>query len=149
MDIYLATQRLSERLFQNFSWPLLNLEKKKPSDWPEPRLMAIVIIGLKLCYGLDDVPRFTRTSGEPAAVKYNWDAWETFLRAGNRSRRGLLGDGRVGTGLEVDVKEADVFDMGPDEMDRYMDWYERTWCDEEVPRNKKGTLCTHSYVGIR
>lgn len=94
--------------------------------------MSLVIIATKLLYGLDGVPRAPRSNTEPAAVGLRWEAWDRFLRLGNAKRRGLLGG--IGQnsgkrGLEVDVKETDIFDMDGEDLDKYMDWFEKTWAD--------------------
>lgn len=102
--------------------------------------MSLVIIATKLLYGLDSVSRAPKSNAEPAAVGMKWEAWDKFLRLGNAERRGLLG----GTGqkadnreLEVDVKETDIFGMSGEDLDKYMDWFEKTWADRS---NTKRTL---------
>lgn len=102
--------------------------------------MSLVIIATKLLYGLDNVPRAPKSNAEPAAVGLRWEAWDKFLRLGNTERRGLLGD--IGQGvdnreLEVDVKESDIFGMSGEDLDKYMDWFEKTWADRS---NTKRTL---------
>jgi len=84
-------------------------------------------VATKLCYGLDSLARTPLSATEPAATTVDWDAWERFLRVGNDARRGSGGPGRAR--LEIDVKEHDVFDMQDEELDWYLDWYEKTWCD--------------------
>lgn len=94
--------------------------------------MALVIIATKTLYGLDGVSRAPESSTEPAAVGLKWEAWNNFLRLGNTERRGLLGDIGQETNkreLEVDAKEIDVFGMSGEDLDRYMDWFEKTWAD--------------------
>lgn len=94
--------------------------------------MSLVIIATKLLYGLDGVSRAPISDAEPAAVGLKWEAWEKFLRLGNAKRRGLLGDisHKSGKrGLEVDVKETDIFGMNGEDLDKYMDWFEKTWVD--------------------
>lgn len=95
--------------------------------------MSLVIIATKLLYGLDGVSRAPRSSTEPAAVGLKWEDWDRFLRLGNAERRGLLGGISQETGkkeLEVDVKETDIFNMNGEDLDKYMDWFEKTWADK-------------------
>lgn len=127
MEIYAAAKRLADSLFMTFEWPALVL-KMRCSHWPEAKLMALVMTATKLCYGLDSQQRVPHSATEPAATALNWDAWDRFLRAGNAERRGLLECRGSRPLLESDVSEADVFSMDGDELDRYMDWYEKTWC---------------------
>lgn len=103
---------------------------KRVSAWPEARLMAIVIIAIKLLYGLDGISRIPESSTEPAAVGLKWEAWDRFLRLGNAEYKGFLGEIDKESGkkrLEVDVKETDILDMNGEELDKYMDWFEKTW----------------------
>jgi len=95
-------------------------------------------VATKLCYGLDSISRAPLSATEPAATRVDWDAWERFLRAGNVARRGQLVSGEPGRArLEIDVKEHDVFDMQDEELDWYLDWYEKTWCDEAEGENER------------
>lgn len=104
--------------------------------------MALLIISTKLLYGLDGVKRTPKSAAEPAAVGLKWKAWDGYLRTGNAERRGLLNEnvtprseGGGGKDLEVDVEEKDVFDMTGEELDRYMDWFEKNWADDSnTPR---------------
>lgn len=102
--------------------------------------MSLVIISTKLLYGLDSVSRAPKSNAEPAAVGLRWEAWDKFLRLGNAERRGLLGDTSQKGGkreLEVDVKETDIFGLNTEDLDKYMDWFEKTWADRS---NTKRTL---------
>jgi RNA polymerase I-specific transcription initiation factor RRN7 len=142
LEIYAATKRLADRLFMTFEWPPLVI-KRRNIHWPEAKLLALVIAAVKLCYGLDGVARTPHSAAEPAATALEWGAWEQFLRGGNTKRGGKL-EGTAGRQmLQVDVKEADVFEMNPEELDWYLDWYEKTWCAEgaaEGGRPKCGFL---------
>ncbi|KAH8155266.1 uncharacterized protein LAJ45_00275 [Morchella importuna] len=129
LEVYLAVKRLSDLMSLTFVWNGL-LPAKRVSAWPEAQLMALIIIATKLLYGLDGISRTPESSTEPAAVGLKWEAWDRFLRLGNAERRGLLGgvDGECSKKrLEVDVKEIDILDMNGEELDKYMDWFEKTW----------------------
>ncbi|KAL7268566.1 hypothetical protein RUND412_008808 [Rhizina undulata] len=128
-EIYTATQRLASYLSITFTWNGLR-PVKRVFDLPEAKLMSLVVIATKLLFSIDGIERTPWSNAEPAAIDLNWGAWDEFLRAGNDARRGLLGRGHVVEGeLEVDVKEVDVFTMKDPELDRYMDWYEKTWVE--------------------
>lgn len=133
VEVYAATKRLADSLFMTFEWPAL-APKIRSSNWPEAKLMALVVAATKLCYGLDSRQRVPHSATEPAATTLNQDAWDWFLRTGNAERRGLLECGGNRPLPELDVGEADVFSMDGDELDRYMDWYEKTWCGERIKR---------------
>jgi RNA polymerase I-specific transcription initiation factor RRN7 len=92
----------------------------------------LVIVSTKLLFGLDGISRAPRSAAEPAAIGLKWEAWDEYLRTGNAELRGLLGgSGKAGgKELEVDVGEKDVFEMSGEELDKYMDWFERNWADD-------------------
>lgn len=147
MEIYHGFKRLANLISLPFIWNGLR-HRKRVTNWPEARLMALLIISTKLLYGLDGVKRTPKSAAEPAAVGLKWKAWDGYLRTGNAERRGLLnesvtpgseGEGRGrgvgGKNLEVDIEEKDVFGMTGEELDRYMDWFEKNWADDSnTPR---------------
>lgn len=141
VEIYHAVKRLSDLMSPSFIWSGLSASGQKLiCSWPEARLMSLVIMATKLLYGLDGVSRAPKSNSEPAAVGLRWEAWDIFLRLGNAERRGLLGDIGQKAGkreLEVDVKETDIFNMSGEDLDKYMDWFEKTWADKS---NTKRTL---------
>ncbi|KAI5851020.1 hypothetical protein BZA05DRAFT_354028 [Tricharina praecox] len=130
LEIYTATKRLADLLYITLEWPSLPT-KVQAHYWPEAKFMSLVIVAAKLCYGLDSHVRTPLSATEPAATQVDWDAWERFLLAGNGARLGPQASGEPGRArLAIDVKEHDVFDMHEDELDWYLDWYEKTWCDD-------------------
>jgi len=144
VEIYHGFKRLANLISLPFIWNGLG-HRKRVTNWPEARLMALLIVSTKLLYGLDGVKRTPKSAAEPAAVGLKWKAWDEYLRTGNAERRGLLnenvtpgsegGGRRGGKELEVDVEEKDVFDMTGEELDRYMDWFEKNWADDSnTPR---------------
>lgn len=147
VEIYHSVKRLSDLISLTFIWNGLSTHnQKRVSAWPEARLMSLVIIATKLLYGLDGISRAPKSNTEPAAVGLRWEAWDRFLRLGNTERRGLLGDLGQETGkkeLEVDVKEADIFGMNETDLDKYMDWFEKTWADNS------NTKRTFTYISLK
>ncbi|RPA94487.1 hypothetical protein L873DRAFT_1700998 [Choiromyces venosus 120613-1] len=136
LEIYHGFKRLANLISLPFIWNGLR-HRKRVTNWPEARLMALLIISTKLLYGLDGVKRTPKSATEPAAAGLKWEAWDKYLRIGNAERRGLLNEnitpvseGGGGKDLEVDVEEKDVFDMTGEELDRYMDWFEKNWADD-------------------
>jgi len=77
---------------------------------------------------MDGIKRIPRDKTEPAAVTPDIKSWERFL-AENK----FLGDSIF------DWTDGDVFGMSGEELDEYMDWYERTWLvkGKEGGRNKQ------------
>ncbi|CAZ80192.1 unnamed protein product [Tuber melanosporum] len=142
LEIYYGFKRLANLISLPFMWNGLRY-RGRVTNWPEARLMALLIISTKLLYGLDGVKRTPKSAVEPAATGLKWRAWDGYLRTSNAEHRGLLsgnvtpgseggerGRGVGGKDLEVDVEEKDVFDMTGEELDRYMDWFEKNWADD-------------------
>lgn len=67
----------------------------------------------------------------------NWEAWADLQ---NQFERRDESAGKIGKGKEILVKEEDVLNMTPDQMDEYMDWYETSWLDS----SSKGANPLHS-----
>jgi RNA polymerase I-specific transcription initiation factor RRN7 len=132
LEIYTATKWLAGQLFITFEWPSLEkgLTSRREGHWPDAKLMALVIIAVKLSYGLDRVKRKPEKNTDLLATQLPWPKWEKFLREGNDARHGNMHkEGAFGgkSKLQVDVMEADVFMMQDKDMDWYLDWYEKTW----------------------
>ena len=103
METYPAVKRLTSLISLKFTWQGLK-PPKRASDWPEARLMALVIVSTKLLFGLDGVPRTPKHATEPAAVGLKWEAlgggtcgkvmrsagasWEMAVQAGGMGARG-------------------------------------------------------------
>ncbi|KAG0637729.1 hypothetical protein HOY80DRAFT_971467 [Tuber brumale] len=152
LEIYHGFKRLANLISLQFTWNGLR-HRRRVTNWPEARLMALLIISTKLLYGLDGVKRTPKSAAEPAAAGLKWRAWDGYLRTSNAEHRGLLsgnvtpgseggerGRGGGGKDLEVDVEEKDVFDMTGEELDRYMDWFEKNWADDSnTPLTKQIT----------
>jgi hypothetical protein len=92
----------------------------------------------KLYYPFDDIKRYPTSLNDPPAQLIDWEEWCTLQRKfDNRGKEG----GKLGRGNEFHVKESDVFQMSPEQLDEYMDWYEKSWLDS------KGTLVAPIFQG--
>lgn len=101
------------------------------------QLISLVVIVTKLFYPLDDVKRYPYSWKDPSAQVMNWEKWmET---QGIFDERGRLSDA-LGKGEEVNVNETDGFHMTSQQLDDYMDWYEKMWID----KNSKALLLCSS-----
>ena len=52
----------------------------------------------------------------------------------------LNSEGKIGRGNELLVNEQDVMKMSGDQLDEYLDWYEKTWVNEEGEKQKRNGL---------
>ena len=58
----------------------------------------------------------------------DWDVW---VRTQKNHDSHSTTEGSLGRGNEIAVTEEDVFTMSGNQLDEYLDWYEKTWIDEE------------------
>lgn len=101
--------------------------------------MALLVIVVKLHHPFDNVVRYATSLTEPGVMTIDWDAWcEHQKEFDDRITSG----GEIGRGNEMKVVERDVLSMTGDQMDEYLDWFERTWVKEENQEPKKGGLPT-------
>ncbi|KAL4935346.1 hypothetical protein BDV06DRAFT_207207 [Aspergillus oleicola] len=131
VDIYPLTKRLQTLVGFSFEYPAKISGRRKPLDKPELQLVTLVVIATKLLFPFDDVERHPMSAQEPTVQAINWEAWANIQKQfENRDASA----GRIGKGKEILVKEGDVLNMAPDQLDEYMDWYESSWLE-----NSKGT----------
>lgn len=88
--------------------------------------MALIVIGTKLLFPLDDVKRYPATNKEPAVQIMNWDAWAQAQRHFDQHERS--GD-KIGRSNVIHLTDKDVLNMTPRQFDEYMDWYAGSWLD--------------------
>ncbi|KAF8477206.1 hypothetical protein BDZ91DRAFT_672662 [Kalaharituber pfeilii] len=96
------------------------VKRHRGGDWPEQTLMSLVLIAAKLAWGLDGIKRMPEDNMEPAAIILNQKCWERFLAA-NKFKGDAI----------FDYKDMNILKIPGEELDAYMDWYERTWLSSE------------------
>lgn len=115
----------------DFKWPVTKQRRYQTTTYPEAQIVSLVIIALKVCYPFDEVRRFPRKVVEPAGQSVDWSTW---IRAQH------LDSGKAnnvfGTSSMFDIQESDVSGMTGEQMDDYMDWYEKTWMMVEQPKGR-------------
>ena len=95
--------------------------------------MCLLIIAVKLYHPFDDFTRHVRSLADSAALKIDWPAWVDV-----QSSHGVhaSGEAHLERGSEIKVTEKDVMNMTGENLDEYMDWYERTFVDEARAEGK-------------
>ena len=87
----------------------------------------------------DDIKRYPSSAKEPASQIMDWNVWRQALKQFDDRE---IVRGRIAKGDEIFVRDLDVLNMGVDQLDQYMDWYENKWLD-----TGKG-LYIHIHIGI-
>jgi RNA polymerase I-specific transcription initiation factor RRN7 len=129
-EIYPAVKKMSSILNFNFTFALAPDSKirRNAISHPEAQLMALVVFATKLGYPFDSdvVKRHPRSLSEPAALRYDWKKWVELRKQG----RSLAERGSklpLQKGQESNITDADIFKMSDEQLDQYMDWYQRTY----------------------
>ena len=99
--------------------------------------MALVVVSVKLYHPFDSVKRYAKAATDLGVLMIDWDVW---CEEQKKYRGRETSDGKLGRGNEMRVKEQDVFRMSEEQLDEYLDWYEKTWVKEGEQRQRRGDL---------
>lgn len=116
-------QRLGLIVECDFNFPNRGQKSLYLTDHPEIQLISLVIITAKLFYPFDAVDRKPQSRSEPSALAVDWKEWS-----------GVFKNNVVPEAASKDdedwlykVTEDDVMKMRNEQLDDYLDWFERTW----------------------
>ncbi|KAJ5183312.1 hypothetical protein N7492_000928 [Penicillium capsulatum] len=128
IDVYEATGKLQELLAFTYEFPkrLRKDERKISFHLPEVQLMVVLVIATKLLFPFDGITRYPTTTKEPSTQAMNWEAW---MGAQRHFADQIHRNGKIGTEEAIQLTDKDVLDMKPNQLDEYMDWYEKNWLD--------------------
>ncbi|KAI5286605.1 Pol I core factor CF [Ascosphaera aggregata] len=93
---------------------------------PEVQLMSLLIVAVKLFYSLKEEASsnlLIRSYDEPSSLIMDWSKWMEVQK--RYDEEGENNKGRLEADQALRTKELDVFGMSEEQMDDYMDWYER------------------------
>lgn len=113
--------------------------RQRISSLPEVSLIGLLVLATKLYHPFDEdkIPRHARSLADPAALAIDWAAWASAQKDQDAH---LHREGSLPRGSEINVTEEHVMKMTGDEMDQYMDFYGRTFIDEERVKTKSRGL---------
>lgn len=135
VELYVVVRRLASLLAVDFTFPKPDTRQRK-SAHPEIQLVSLLVIAVKLYHPFDSQPRYSRTLSDFGTLVIDWDVWcksQTEYAARHTSA------GKLGRGNEINVDENDVMAMSGEQLDEYLDWYEKTWVkeDSQEPRSRR------------
>ena len=148
IEVYAATQRLARLLGVDFT---VHLEGKTNSNrvlqYPEVRLMALLVVSTKLFFPIDDIDRYPLSANDLSVLEMDWSAWV----ASHSTSRNKISHDEGGDDSDCSnddnktetmrsmtfpegskMSESDCLAMGEAELDRYLDWYEANLASESV-----------------
>jgi RNA polymerase I-specific transcription initiation factor RRN7 len=111
----------------SFSFPTQHVRGHNVTAYPEIQLISLIVIATKLSHPFDDIPRLPVSESDPTVTKINWTTWASIMT--EKSEPGLK------RGQELNVKDTDVWNMDGKKIDDYLDWYQRTWVDDRIPKS--------------
>ncbi|KAL8965131.1 MAG: hypothetical protein Q9183_004012 [Haloplaca sp. 2 TL-2023] len=130
VDVYPAVCRIAKLLGIDFSF-LKPKSRHKVSSTPEIALVSLLIISVKLHYPFDTMDIHPHSLSDAATLKVNWDCWCEVQKKHDAIE---TANGKLGRGNEIKVTEEDVSNLSGEQMDEYLDWFEKTWVNEERAR---------------
>lgn len=114
----------------NFTFPVPR-SRQRISSFPEIALIALLVVAVKMYYPFDATERNPRSINDLGLLAVDWDCW---CKAHRIQNFGFPSDDKLKRGDEITVKEEDIFKLSGDQIDNYLDWFEKTWIDEERAR---------------
>ncbi|KAJ5893781.1 hypothetical protein N7495_005472 [Penicillium taxi] len=134
VDVYEVIKTLQGLLGFNFTWPRISNSKtrKKVLDLPDVQMMVLVVIATKILFPFDRLERYPVTSKEPASQAMDWSRWMDSQKHFDSPDPDVCSTGKDKL---IQVVDTDVFQMAPNQLDQYMDWYEKSWLNPSEKSN--------------
>ena len=147
LEVYDITVRLSKLL--GYSFMLHPVEKKRLGirHLPEAQLAGCLVVSLKLLYPFDGEHRHPRSAAEPTAAVIDWKQWHRQLQSSREEQKGA--EQQITIEELTKLEEKDVFNMVPDRLDQYFDFYADTFLDEaEIQRTMEADDFRNAVYGM-
>ena len=87
LEIYACAFRLAKVMGMEFKWPEIFEGQVRAVDYPELRMMGLVVVSVKLLEPLDDVVRKPKSIVDPASMRVRWGSWKEVMT--KKEGRGL------------------------------------------------------------
>lgn len=134
LEVYGVAEKLNDIVAFDFMFANGRERRRRAISYPEVQLVSLVVVATKLLFPFDSegVPHNPCDSSDPAMMSIDWSVWvdDRESRTEAEGNKDLLRDG-----MEIKVKDKDVFNMSPQQLDQYMDWYQRTWAGSDTADN--------------
>lgn len=135
LEVYDYTLRLSKLLGYDFALHQSGNKRLGVRHLPEAQLAGCLIVCVRLLYPFDSEKRNPRLASEPASAIMNWARWFEQVQDTKSGSEG--GNDRFTIEKLTKLEEKDAFDMAPEQLDQYLDFYADTFLDDaEVQRTK-------------
>ncbi|KAK4694541.1 RNA polymerase I-specific transcription initiation factor RRN7, partial [Lecanoromycetidae sp. Uapishka_2] len=119
----------------DFTFPVPG-RRQRTSSLPELQLTCLLVIATKLYHPFSGPPRHARSFADPAALALDWSVWIAALKAHDEA---LIEEHHFPRGSEINVSEKDALKLTGEQIDEYLDYFERTFIDpERVEQKERG-----------
>ncbi|MCJ1449196.1 MAG: Pol I core factor CF [Stictis urceolatum] len=124
LQLFTSVQTLATLLSTPFTYPTHKPHKSTHQPLPELSLFSLLTIVIKLYHPFSSPTLYARSVTDPAYLTLDWPTWSS---ARTRHAQILAYNKPFLPGAQMSVRETDVFNLESDQLDSYMDWYEKTW----------------------
>lgn len=119
--------RLRALLSMDFKFPRSG-ERQYICSLPEVALLCLLVIVVKLLLPFEDSEPDAHNSRHPIILRLDWRQW---VEAHAKHEERTTDDDHLPRGWEMSLTETDAMHMSDQHLDDYLDWFQRTWIDEE------------------
>ncbi|KAI7342538.1 hypothetical protein KC367_g3970 [Hortaea werneckii] len=131
IEIYAATQRLAHTLELDFSFTPRSKTKRNETvlQYPEVRLMAVVVVATKLLFPFDEIKRYPGSASDLSALSLKWSAW---VNLHSKKQEGSKPSETLSYAQSMSFSQMDAAQAAGERLDEYMDWFEHNVASEDV-----------------
>lgn len=142
LEVYDATMHLGDLLGYDFASHHPSGQQLKVRYLAEAHLVGCLVVCVKLLYPLDKVIRYPKSSSEPMATSMDWKFWCRAAKDGRMDQRKR--DSQLTSEEMTRFEEKDVFDLLPEQLDQYLDFYADSFLDPLEIQRLRGTSDFHN-----
>ncbi|OQN98084.1 hypothetical protein B0A48_15916 [Cryoendolithus antarcticus] len=130
IEVFATTTRLARMLGLDFGYLFEGARRSEfPVRYPEVRLMALVVVVTKLLFPCDDHERHPASAQDMSAMRMNWDAWQ---KSQSSDAEKAPKPEPMSNSDAFAITDTDCLNMGDEDLDRYLDWYQNNLASESV-----------------
>ena len=132
LNVYPAARGIAQFLDIDFCFPLPR-GIQYVSRLPEIALVGLIVVSVKLLHPFTSQKQYVKNEEEISIVGFDWNVW---LKAQQDHQSRLTDKEHLSRGSEIHVTDEDAMEMTNEQVNDYLDWFERTWVDEERAEQK-------------
>ena len=128
IQIYKTVRYLNTILNNSFTYPSSQTTRLSSTSFPETQLMTLIIIATKIFFPFNNIKHYLHDHSSPCTLRLNWQSWLAAKQAYDAALTSQFTPLRPGT--ELPLTDKDVMRMTPEQLDAYMDYYQRTFTSD-------------------